>query len=54
MFYEVSNDITKLKEYDDIERKNQSEAIRSGIDYGFDPPEIEIIFDKPINLRLIK
>ena len=47
-FIEVSNDITKLKQYDDIEKKKSiiaNRCIRNGIDYGFDPPEIEIIFD---------
>ena len=43
---EVSNDITKLKQYDDIEKKSiiANRYIRNGIDYGFDSPEIEIIF----------
>ena len=46
-FIEVSNDITQLKQYDDIEKKSiiANRYIRNGIDYGFDPPEIEIIFD---------
>ena len=46
-FIEVSNDITKLKQYDDIKKKSiiANHYIRNGIDYGFDPPEIEIIFD---------
>ena len=46
-FIEVSNDITQLKQYDDIEKKLiiANRYIRNGIDYGFDPPEIEIIFD---------
>ena len=45
-FIEVSNDITKLKQYDDIEKKSiiANRYIRNGIDYGFDSPEIEIIF----------
>ena len=48
MFIEVSNDITKLKQYDDIEKKKSiigNHYIRNRIDYGFDPPEIEIILD---------
>ena len=52
-FIEVSNDITKLKQYDDIEKKKSIIAncyIRNGIDYGSDPPEI----DKTYQLRLIK
>ena len=56
-FIEVSNDITKLKQYDDIEKKSiiANRYIRNGIDYGFDSPEIEIIFgNKPTSLRLIK
>ena len=46
-FIEVSNDITQLKQYDDIEKKSiiANRYIRNGIDYGFDPPEIKIIFD---------
>ena len=46
-FIEVSNDITKLKQYDDIEKKSiiANRYIRNGIDYGFGSPEIEIIFD---------
>ena len=46
-FIEVSNGITKLKQYDDIERKSiiTNHYIRNGIDYGFDSSEIEIIFD---------
>ena len=46
-FIEVSNCITKLKQYDDIERKSiiTNHYIRNGIDYGFDSSEIEIIFD---------
>ena len=46
-FIEVSNDITKLKQYDDIEKKPiiVNRYIRNGIDYGFDHPEIEIVFD---------
>ena len=45
-FIEVSNDIVKLKQYDDIEKKSiiANCYIRNGIDYGFDSPEIEIIF----------
>ena len=52
---EVSNDITKLKQYDDIEKKSiiANPYIRNGVDYVFDSPEIEIIFG-PTNLRLIK
>ena len=39
-FIEVSNDITKLKQYDDIEKKSiiANRYIRNGIDYGFDLP----------------
>ena len=46
-FIEVSNDITKLKQYDNIEKKSiiANCYIRNGIDYGFNPPDIEIIFD---------
>ena len=46
-FIEVSNEITKLIQYDDIEKKSiiANCSSRNGIDYGFDPPEIEIIFD---------
>ena len=46
-FIEVSNGITKLKQYDHIERKSiiTNHYIRNGIDYGFDSSEIEIIFD---------
>ena len=46
-FIEVSNDITKLKQYDDIEKKSviSNRYIRKRIDYGFDPPKIEIIFN---------
>ena len=46
-FIEVSNEITKLKQYDDIEKKSiiANRYIRNGTDYGFDSPEIEIIFD---------
>ena len=46
-FTEVSNDITKLKQYDNIEKKSiiANCYIRNGIDYGFNPPDIEIIFD---------
>ena len=50
-FVEVSDDITQLKQYDYIEKKKTIIAnryIRNLIDYGFDPPEIEIIFDKKI------
>ena len=57
-FIEVSNDITKLKQYDDIEKKNQSSQIVVS--------ETELIMVltlqksklfsiiKPTNLRLIK
>ena len=43
----MSNDITKLKQYDNIEKKSiiANCYIRNGIDYGFNPPDIEIIFD---------
>ena len=46
-FIEVSNDITNLKQHDDIEKKSiiANHYIRNKIDYGFDSPEIEIIFD---------
>ena len=46
-FIEVSNDITKLKQYDNVEKKSviANRYIRNEIDYGFDPPEIKIIFD---------
>ena len=46
-FVEVSNEITKLRWYDDIEKKSiiANRYIRNGIDYDFDSPEIEIIFD---------
>ena len=39
-FIEMSNDITKLKQYDDIEKKSiiANRYIRNGIDYGFDLP----------------
>ena len=39
-FIEVSNDIAKLKQYDDIEKKSiiANRYIRNGIDYGFDLP----------------
>ena len=39
-FIEVSNDITKLKQYGDIEKKSiiANRYIRNGIDYGFDLP----------------
>ena len=50
-FVEVSDDITQLKQYDYIEKKKTIIAnhyIRNLIDYGFDPPEIEIIFDNKI------
>ena len=41
-FIEVSNDITKLKQYDDIEKKSiiANRYIRDEIDHGLDPPEI--------------
>ena len=44
-FIEVSNDITKLKQYVDIEKKSiiSNHYIRNRIDC--DPPEIKIIFD---------
>ena len=44
---EVPNEITKLKQYDDIEKKSiiANRYVRNGIDYGFDSPEIKIIFD---------
>ena len=43
---EVSNDITKLKQCDDIEKESiiSNRYIRNRIDYGFVSPEIEIIF----------
>ena len=46
-FIEVSNDITNLKQHDDIEKKSiiANHYIRNKIDYGFDSPEIEIIFN---------
>ena len=46
-FIEVSNDITKLKQYDDIEKISiiANRYIRNEIDYGFDSLEIEIICD---------
>ena len=46
-FIEVSNNISKLKQYDNIEKISiiTNGYIRNGIDYGFDSPEIEIIFD---------
>ena len=46
-FIEASNEITKLKQYDDIEKKSitANRYIRNGIDHGFDSPDIEIIFD---------
>ena len=49
-FIEVSNGITKLKQYDNIEKKSiiANRYIRNGLDYGFDPPKIEIIFDNKI------
>ena len=49
-FTEVSNGITKLKQYDNIEKKSiiANRYIRNGLDYGFDPPKIEIIFDNKI------
>ena len=45
-FIEVSNDITKLKQYNDIEKKSiiANPYVRNRIDHGFDPPEIEINF----------
>ena len=46
-FTEVSNEITELKQYDDIEKKSiiANRYIRNRIDYGFDFPEIKVIFD---------
>ena len=46
-FIEVSSEITKLKQYDDILKKSviANCYIIKGIDYGFDSPKIEIIFD---------
>ena len=46
-FIEVSNDITKLKQYDNIEKKSiiANRYIRIEIDHGFDPSEIKIIFN---------
>ena len=47
-FIEVLNNITKLKQYGDIEKKKSVIAnhyITNGIDYGFDRPEREIILD---------
>ena len=46
-FIEVSNDITKLKQHDDIEKISiiANHYIRNEIDYGFDSLEIEIICD---------
>ena len=43
----MPNEITKLKQYDDIEKKSiiANRYVRNGIDYGFDSPEIKIIFD---------
>ena len=48
-FTEVFNDITKLKQYNDIEKKSiiANRYIRNGIDYGFD--SLEMI--KPTNLK---
>ena len=48
-FTEVFNDITKLKQYNDIEKKSiiANRYIRKGIDYGFD--SLEMI--KPTNLK---
>ena len=48
-FTEVFNDITKLKQYNDIEKKSiiANRCIRKGIDYGFD--SLEMI--KPTNLK---
>ena len=50
-FIEVSNDITKLKQYDDIEKKSiiANRYIRNGIDYGFDSPEIDKTYQLEIN-----
>ena len=47
-FVEVSNEITELKQYDNIKKKSiiANRYIRNRIDYGFDSTEIEIIFDK--------
>ena len=48
-FTEVFNDITRLKQYNDIEKKSiiANRYIRNGIDYGFD--SLEMI--KPTNLK---
>ena len=48
-FTEVFNDIKKLKQYNDIEKKSiiANRYIRNGIDYGFD--SLEMI--KPTNLK---
>ena len=50
-FIEVSNDITKLKQYGDIEKKSiiANRYIRNGIDYGFDSPEIDKTYQLEIN-----
>ena len=56
-FIEGPNDIKKLKQYDDIEKKSiiANCYIRNRNDYGFDPPEMEIIFDnKTYEFKLIK
>ena len=48
-FTEVFNDITRLKQYNDIEKKSiiANRYIRNGLDYGFD--SLEMI--KPTNLK---
>ena len=50
-FIEVSNDITKLKQYGNIEKKSiiANRYIRNGIDYGFDSPEIDKTYQLEIN-----
>ena len=49
-FTEVSNDITKLKQCGDVKKKSiiANRYIKNGIDYGFDSPKIENIFDNKI------
>ena len=46
---EVSNDITQLKQHDNIKKKKKSIIangyIRNRIDWGFDSPEIKMISD---------
>ena len=43
----MSNEITKLKQYDDVEKKSiiANRYVRNRTDYGFDSPKIKIIFD---------